>query len=1407
MVIRSPGGIPHPDEPLDLALIGESGTCTPTSSKNEFWVYALGYTFCPEEGQYQAQVTFSAEGDEWVDETSDWIDIYDVDYDYIQEWCDCRFGGPGNWSIGGIDCDPDLTGTQAQCCCGDDPGELSQICQDGGSGVCLASSDNKACCSGPDECVFDGACHQQGESVLGTGCSNGIWEDSSPPFVEVYPAPSTVTSFWQNEDATAMVGCSDWGKPCQGDTYRLYVSDSEISSCPSQPGDYALYTYTSPLEIDARVWVCGAGMDYNGNLGFSGPVSFLVDEMAPAIIHDYAFDGVWVNTDQTVGFYPSDSGSVWGLEGLGGGGMESDTVIRFSGEGLSEPVSGEGEAGRGMLSFQSSLVEECAGGTDVSPCHVCEIQDMSIQLESPAGAPSAWIGLSKYSAGTCEPVNPEYYDYRSDTGYTFCPDEGQYTGTVTMLFIDGSSETLGPEPITGYYVSYDGDSNWCGCGYPGQWAMGGDVDPTTCCGDDAGENPRVCEESGIIVCSGSSDNDACCSDSGDCVYDGACHPDGYVMGVARCGMGVWRDSVSPVVQVVASPPSVTAVWQAASATASVDCTDVSGSCLESTYRLYISSSEVTDCPDQPGDYDTYYTHTSPQTITSHVWVCGAAMDDGGNTGFSTPVEFLVDLGLYDIESGIREVRICSVPQGDPACVPNTIISGPPYTVTFSTSMDKDVYYMAVDNAGNPSEIGHFNVRINKGTGPIVMVTGMPQDWTNQEQTAGVDCYDPFTGGGCTETDSYAMIVYPADPGACPQDEAQYTDPPPQAINEQAWVCAKAHASGMWGFSDPTWFTIETEPPSASLAPLPDWTNSTDIFTYFSVQWMASDTGGSGIESIGLQYSILDKTSGTYLSPVWRDWTPFPTESGSRDFGPLSPLNPGGYNNHTFLFRVNATDHAGNAMPYSDTDPCVNTSIDVVAPVCSIEGLSQYQTSISFTLTVNGAEGESGMENLTAEVMGPSDDTWVPILYKCLNETPIENAGSVDFTCTPGNDGTYLFRCRGKDRAGNTGGWSGTASTIVDTTPPIVQITWPDFEWSNLEDLRIEWSGSDTGTGIEHYNVSYYTTPWPGDSGGPWGIWNSFSSTTTEATFGQGGNPPVNLAEGTTYFIRLNATDRAGNEGQSLVINVTIDRTSPGIAVTATDQNGNPLESEWIPVGMGVTLINVTSLVFDGVSGVENNTIDFTVSGKSYEQGLLECGPGPPSGFSVCSTADSSQGREDIAYGEEASVRYRVKAVDRAGNINWSRYYFTVSHPLANFGSSFYHIVLGETALMPILVRNIQNSPDDVAVNLTGYQFAWFEHECEPSECTISGDRRGLEALGLNPYEERTYHVRIMSSEPGEYTLYLNASSSIDPGLMDNHSLSINVGYPVYFPGLGPWAVILLLVLAGFLYGWATREGS
>lgn len=110
------------------------------------------------------------------------------------------------------------------------------------------------------------------------------------------------------------------------------------------------------------------------------------------------------------------------------------------------------------------------------------------------------------------------------------------------------------------------------------------------------------------------------------------------------------------------PPSVTmsgapVAWQNINATVSVGCDALGGSACDSpSYRLKTDTTSGA-CSTAYGDY----TLTSPQTISSHLWVCAVAKDLAGNSGFSpSRVEFKVDTKYPKLETFYADLTVLSI---------------------------------------------------------------------------------------------------------------------------------------------------------------------------------------------------------------------------------------------------------------------------------------------------------------------------------------------------------------------------------------------------------------------------------------------------------------------------------------------------------------------------------------------------------------------------------------------------------------------------------------------------------------------------------------------------------------------------------------------------------------------------
>jgi hypothetical protein len=181
--------------------------------------------------------------------------------------------------------------------------------------------------------------------------------------------------------------------------------------------------------------------------------------------------------------------------------------------------------------------------------------------------------------------------------------------------------------------------------------------------------------------------------------------------------------------------------------------------------------------------------------------------------------------------------------------------------------------------------------------------------------------------------------------------------------------------------------------------------------------------------------------------------------------------------------------------------------DTTPPKSTVSALPQW-SPLTFTVSWSGSDetGGSGLKHFDIQVRsdGGSWGNWVMGTI----------ATSQDYT---GSDGVlYEFRARAVDNAGNVQEWSATpqAATTVDALPPEATVSpLPTLTLDHL--ITVTWSGTDAGSGIDHFDVEYQV-------GG--GSWKAFKTDTTETS-----GSLTDGRQGTTYGFRARAVDNAGNE--------------------------------------------------------------------------------------------------------------------------------------------------------------------------------------------------------------------------------------------------------------------------------------
>lgn len=161
-----------------------------------------------------------------------------------------------------------------------------------------------------------------------------------------------------------------------------------------------------------------------------------------------------------------------------------------------------------------------------------------------------------------------------------------------------------------------------------------------------------------------------------------------------------------------------------------------------------------------------------------------------------------------------------------------------------------------------------------------------------------------------------------------------------------------------------------------------------------------------------------------------------------------------------------------------------TTDDVTPPDTSVDSLPAFSER-NFNVSWDGIDpGNSGIGYYDVQVQ-INDGAWGNWLTG-VTTTSAEYGGGEE-----GNK--YAFRVRGVDNAGNVEAYGDAeAVTVVDTMPPSVTVD-PLPSVINGTSFAVTWSGSDTASGIQYYDVQYRYND------GPWILWQA-ATTSTSATF-------------------------------------------------------------------------------------------------------------------------------------------------------------------------------------------------------------------------------------------------------------------------------------------------------------------
>lgn len=270
--------------------------------------------------------------------------------------------------------------------------------------------------------------------------------------------------------------------------------------------------------------------------------------------------------------------------------------------------------------------------------------------------------------------------------------------------------------------------------------------------------------------------------------------------------------------------------------------------------------------------------------------------------------------------------------------------------------------------------------------------------------SGIEYYDVqyrVQGGSWTDwlmrTDETSAVFRGGDDGITYEFRARGVD---QAGNVQAWP-ADAQAST----------TVDTQPPSVSVTPLPQFTLS----SAFTVSWEGTDEG-SGIASYDVQYNVN--------GGPWQPWLAN-TEMTSAQF-------TGADTGKTYGFRARGVDRVGNTQAFPEL-PQAQTTVSASDPTARIVPFEETVVQQPTVLVQWTGEAAPGTSIVYFDVRyrfegGP----WILWLEQTKSTQSVFELDS--------GDGVYEFQVRAVDSAGRIGEYRSTPgnSVIRDLEPPFIE---------------------------------------------------------------------------------------------------------------------------------------------------------------------------------------------------------------------------------------------------------------------------------------------------------------------------------------------------------------------------------
>jgi hypothetical protein len=240
---------------------------------------------------------------------------------------------------------------------------------------------------------------------------------------------------------------------------------------------------------------------------------------------------------------------------------------------------------------------------------------------------------------------------------------------------------------------------------------------------------------------------------------------------------------------------------------------------------------------------------------------------------------------------------------------------------------------------------------------------------------------------------------------------------------------------------------------------------------------------------------------------------------------------------TYYWRASSLDAAGNQGAWSSVRSFV---LDTVGPAVPTLVGQPAQVDANPTLSASFSDPDAG-DTGTVSFQICSDSACTAVVQGGSSPSGIANGADGSWSVAGLTQGTYYWRARTQDAAGNQSGWATTQQFTLDTTPPSnPTVTASPADGARLNHpptLSAVYNDPSAGTGsltFELCATSSCSSPLLTGSGTAGSL----------AAGAIGSWTPSFLVDG-LYYWRVQSTDSAGNtSGWSSALSFTVDATPP-----------------------------------------------------------------------------------------------------------------------------------------------------------------------------------------------------------------------------------------------------------------------